>query len=268
MMTSSNNGLTARFAFVDFAQIVHGQFGFLPPDGGSGTLEILKRGVRQKLGTIRRCLEREGLSYVLVLDEHSVHKRRIFGEYKANRGVSRVPVLDVARLLHEDGAPEAICVGRGHEADDVIATLCARNHDGLSLVISNDRDLWQLMRPRVGIFNPILKRPTTYGDVERGYGAGVRPCHVPLIKALWGDGGDNVPNVMPRSQRSLLGLVTGSDGSLEDFQRLVNGRWDELSETVRLAWMENEDLVARNYSIVKLVEDCEIIWNQEALESP
>jgi 5'-3' exonuclease len=258
--------LKPHYVLVDIAQIVHGAYhwlGLAHYDRSNGDVPpVLEHKVRQKLNTMKSHCG-NGVEYILVLDEHSVRKRRIYPEYKANHGPHSMPVKEVVQRISGDGEFGKVCVSPGNEADDAIATLCARNRDGFSTIISSDCDLWQLLAPNTRIISPVTKVFVEQSHVEAKYGKALRSHHVPLAKSLWGDAGDNVPISIPRSPKKLRSYVAQSDGSLENFISLVEQSWDDLDETLRLNWLTGEAQLRLNFELVKLDENCEILWDKD-----
>ena len=90
----------------------------------------------------------------------------------------------------------------GYEADDVIGTLAIRGaKQGLqSVIVSGDKDFYQLIRPGIALLNPGRGGPAGVDEVwvteanatER---LGVPPSQVTDWLALVGDSSDNVPGV-------------------------------------------------------------------------
>lgn len=258
-----------QYLFVDAANVVNILYHFWgigrwPSEQNSSAPALLVEKVKQKLNVIRRHCPPES-QMVLVLDEHSKRKHDLYPAYKENHRPSRVPVVDVVRQLCAEDSKLRVCVSRNNEADDTIATLCERNKTGTNTVVSCDQDLWQLWESNVSIFNPVKKTYLSLTEVEARYGSGLKPQHVPLAKALWGDNGDHVPVSIWRSRKKLLPLVVKSDGTLEQFTDLVGQSWGELDENLRLYWMLGEDQLRKNYQLVLLDRNCEIIWDREAL---
>jgi DNA polymerase-1 len=90
----------------------------------------------------------------------------------------------------------------GYEADDVIGTLAtAAAACGLqSVIVSGDKDFYQLIGPRVALLNPGRGGPaaveeTWVDESNAGERLGVRPSQVVDYLALVGDSSDNVPGV-------------------------------------------------------------------------
>jgi hypothetical protein len=83
----------------------------------------------------------------------------------------------------------------GYEADDVIASIVKHSLGGreYAVVVSADRDLYQLLGPGVQVYNP---HDETIRD-EDGFRAtyGVPPADWPMVRAISGDESDNIPGV-------------------------------------------------------------------------
>jgi DNA polymerase-1 len=112
-----------------------------------------------------------------------------------NRSVERI-----CQLLEAFGVP--IIAIRGYEADDVIGTLAqAAAHEGLqAVIVSGDKDFYQLVGPGVALLNPGRGGPAAVDEVwvDESNAAdrlGVPPRQVVDFLALVGDSSDNIPGV-------------------------------------------------------------------------
>lgn len=93
-------------------------------------------------------------------------------------------------ILHSIGVP-SIKV-KGWEGDDLM-TLITRISDS-SIVMTDDKDLIQLISPTVEILRPMQKQHLVYEDYmkSREY---VSSREIAIIKAIEGDASDNIPSV-------------------------------------------------------------------------
>lgn len=123
-------------------------------------------------------------------------------EYKANRepGPGHDTFRLEADLVLNDILPamgiSAIGV-RGYEADDAIYTLAKDAEDFDEVVIFTcDQDILQCVtdRVKVRLFNT-AKKVTDMGPAEVQEKWGVKPHHIALVKALCGDGSDNIKGI-------------------------------------------------------------------------
>jgi DNA polymerase-1 len=85
----------------------------------------------------------------------------------------------------------------GFEADDVIATYARQALEAGAdvTIVAGDKDLMQLVRPGIRMFDPMPGRERPIGIEEVMEKFGVPPAKVPEVQALIGDSTDNVPGV-------------------------------------------------------------------------
>ena len=152
----------------------------------------------------------------IVFDSGHSHRTELYPEYKATR--EKMPrelreSLPRIRELVEAFGDRVIAVD-GWEADDVIGTLARRAVEaGLeAVIVSGDKDFFQLVRPGVHLLNPGRGGPhgvaANWVD-ERNAGEkfGVEPGRVVDYLAMVGDSSDNVPGapgIGPKTARTLL----------------------------------------------------------------
>jgi 5'-3' exonuclease len=136
-------------------------------------------------------------------------RNELFPDYKANRAAppeELVPQFDLCReLVAKMGFATAICPG--YEADDLLATLCARlrkrGHE--VVIVTGDKDLAQLLEPGVRIYN--LAKNEWWDEEGVPARMGVKACQVIDYLALTGDAVDNIPGVRgvgPKAAAALL----------------------------------------------------------------
>ena len=138
-------------------------------------------------------------------------RKELNATYKANRPPAEAPLhhqIDLAKeQLAQDGFP--VWSFSGFEADDVIASAVAKVLAGpaclTALVVSADKDLLQLVGPRVRVKNA---RDGAIFDTE-GVGAkfGVRPEQMRDFLTLVGDTADNIAGAQgigPKKAAELL----------------------------------------------------------------
>ena len=137
-------------------------------------------------------------------------RNEIYAAYKANRGAPPEELVPQFALIRE--ATEAFNLPRveldGYEADDLIATytrLAAEQGDEV-VIVSSDKDMMQLVRPGVSMFDPIKYKPIGPGEVMEKFG--VAPEKVVDVQALAGDSTDNVPGVPGIGVKTAAQLIT------------------------------------------------------------
>jgi DNA polymerase-1 len=140
-----------------------------------------------------------------------------FEDYKANRAPmpedlqSQIPLI--RKVLEAYRIPTLELAG--YEADDVLGTLsCRAAEAGYQVVlVSADKDLMQLVEPRVSLYH--TGRNKLYGPQEVTEDFGVPPEKVADVLALMGDSIDNIPGVPGIGEKGAKGLIQ-EYGSLED----------------------------------------------------
>ncbi len=166
-----------------------------------------------------------------VHDAGDSFRSEIFPEYKStrekldqelqaefDRSVERIEQLLAAFHVPVVAVP-------GYEADDVIGTLA---HLGVAqgyqvVIVSGDKDFYQLIRPGVALLNPGRGGPAAVDEqwVDESNGAerlGVPPAQVVDYLALVGDSSDNVPGVKGIGSKGAAELLA-QFGSLEEMLR-------------------------------------------------
>ena len=152
------------------------------------------------LASLRERAEADGaLSHMAVIFDagRETFRNEIYPAYKANRSETPedlipqfAPIRDAVRAF------SLACIEmEGYEADDLIATYArqAREQGMEVVVVSSDKDLMQLVRPGVALYDPMKNRSIGAPEVMEKFG--VAPDKVVDVQSLAGDSTDNVPGV-------------------------------------------------------------------------
>ncbi|HJT90090.1 MAG TPA: DNA polymerase I [Bryobacteraceae bacterium] len=172
---------------------------------------------------LRKLAKQYAPEYVAAVFEggEATHRVQEFAEYKANRAEmppdlgEQIPY--VRRVLEAMRIP--ILEYPGFEADDVIGTLARRAEcGGMEVVIvSSDKDMLQLVSPRVSMLNP-AKDDEWYDQEKVKAFLGVRPEQVADLLALKGDAIDNIPGapgIGDKGARDLIERFGSVEAALE-----------------------------------------------------
>ncbi|MCD6074803.1 MAG: polymerase, partial [Rhodospirillales bacterium] len=171
-------------------------------------------------------------------------------EYKAHRPPPPEELIPQFALTRD--AVRAMCVAciekEGFEADDIIATYArlAVEAGADVTIVSSDKDLMQLVGPRVKMFDAMRNR--IIGDAEVREKFGVGPDHVVDVQALAGDSTDNVPGV------SSIGIKTAAQliNEFGDLDTLL-ARVDEVKKPkCKQMLIEQRDRALISRDLVKL----------------
>jgi DNA polymerase-1 len=138
------------------------------------------------------------------------------------------PLLEGVSLL---GFP--VHVAENAEADDVIATLCARHkHTGPVVIVGSDKDLRQCLDEEVVLWDPgqRTEKLITLQDFRRA--EGLSPQQWPDYQALIGDTSDNIPGVPgvgPKTAKKLLARYPSLEALKENLDHLSAAEQKKLS---------------------------------------
>lgn len=175
---------------------------------------------------------------VVVFDAKRKNFRNdIFPEYKATRKETPPELIPQFPLIR------AVCTAlnvpylemEGYEADDLIATYArlAVENGFKARVISADKDLMQLMRDNVSLYDPMKKKELTNEDVLKKFG--VTPDKVVDVQALMGDSTDNVPGASGIGPKTAAELINQFNSVENLYQHL-----DEIKSTKRKEGLERD----------------------------
>ena len=185
-------------------------------------------------GMLRKLLKEFSPRYLVVAFDRPepTFRHQAYPQYKANRPAT--PESLVAQIPYVKRVCEVLRVpmleSPGFEADDLIGTLAERAREaGLqSVIIATDKDLLQLVREGVRVYDPVKEALLDSDAVERIFG--VRPEQVPDVLALWGDETDNIPGVPGignKGAKDLIRRYGDLDALLRSAEEVSNRRYRE-----------------------------------------
>jgi DNA polymerase-1 len=127
------------------------------------------------------------------------YRNEIYPEYKANRDDPPDDLIPQFPLMREVVKAFGLTPIEldGYEADDLIATYAreALSSGADVTIVAGDKDLMQLIRPGVKMYDPMPGRERWIGPKEVEEKFGVPPEKVAEVQSLAGDSTDNVPGV-------------------------------------------------------------------------
>jgi DNA polymerase-1 len=149
-------------------------------------------------------------------------RHEVFGDYKAHRPSMPENLRPQIPLIKEIAAALRIPMLEkdGYEADDLIGTLAKKmESEGIEVVIvSGDKDLMQLVTPRVTLFDPMKDKTYRIPEVVEYFG--VPPDKIVEVMGLSGDSSDNIPGVPGIGGKTAVQLIE-EFGSIEELLKNV-----------------------------------------------
>jgi len=206
----------------------------------------------------------------IVFDAGDSFRDEMYEEYKATR--EKMPDDLRASLKHIREMVEAyndpVIELDGYEADDVIGTLSLKaKAEGIeSVIVSGDKDFYQLLDEDVVLLNPGRGGPggveTDWVDLSKADEKfGIPPSQVIDYLALIGDSADNVPGapgVGPKTAVKLLGKYETLENMLEHAEEISGKR-------AREALTDHADQVRLSKKLVTIMRDLEVDLDLEQL---
>jgi DNA polymerase I len=180
-------------------------------------------------------------------------RNEIYSDYKANR--SEAP---------DDLAPQFEYIRKSvlafnlpsvdlpnYEADDLIATYVEQIlvKGAKVTIVSSDKDLMQLYRKDVRLFDPMKNKFITPEDIVNKFGVG--PEKVVDVQSLAGDSSDNVPGVPGIGVKTAAELIN-KYGTLE---KLLDNAQEIKQNKRRETLLENKDKAIISKKLVTLMKD-------------
>ncbi len=181
------------------------------------------------------------------------YRNDIYAEYKANRDATPEDLIPQFPLIRE--ATQAFSIPalekEGFEADDLIATYArlARAQGRAVTIVSSDKDLMQLVREGVRMFDPMKNKYMGEADVLEKFG--VTPDKVVDVQSLAGDSVDNVPGVPGIGVKTAAQLIN----EYGDLDTLLARAGEIKQPKRREALIDNADKARISRELVRLKDD-------------
>jgi len=180
-------------------------------------------------------------------------RNEIYSDYKANRSEAPDDLAPQFEYIRKSvlafNLPSVDLIN--YEADDLIATYVDQilKIGAKVTIVSSDKDLMQLFKKDVRIFDPMKNKFITQEDVQNKFG--VDPTKVIDVQALAGDSSDNVPGVPGIGVKTAAELIN-KYGNLETLLKSAN----EIKQNKRRETLiENKDKAIISKKLVTLKHD-------------
>jgi 5'-3' exonuclease len=160
----------------------------------------------------------------------------MYSNYKGNR-IRQVPDKSIEKArgilktqifaLRDDYLPDAgfknVFWSDGFEADDVIASICQSNPGESFVIISEDKDMYQLLSSKVSIYHPRQEQIVTPQVFTEKYG--INPEQWAAVKGLCGCDSDNVDGVRGVGEKTAIRYLRGElKTSLKSYKAILESQ--------------------------------------------
>jgi 5'-3' exonuclease len=210
-----------------------------------------------------RALTRAHTRAAICCDSGKSFRNELSPAYKANRPPAEAVLHHQLRLARERLAAEGFPVwsAKGFEADDLIAsaTLQALEFDYSVLIVSSDKDLLQLVGPRVRAMT--VKGDTVYDVAAVVAKYGIRPDQIRDYLTLVGDAADNVKGAAG------IGPVKAADllkrwGTLEGIYEALDTQGTQFKPAMATALRNFQADLVTVRELITLRDDVEIPFRE------
>ena len=250
--------MTKTIYLVDASTFIHRSYhaiGHLSTKDGRPT-----NAVYGFVATINKLLREKNPEYLaLAFDAKGpTFRHERYPEYKANRPpmpedliAQQEPIRGIVRAM---GLPSLEVPGL--EADDIIATLAVRAaaDDFQVVIVAGDKDYFQLLSPRISLYDPNPKRETSTTVESFSEKFGIKPEEFLEAQGLMGDSTDNIPGVPGVGEKTAMKLVR-EYGRLENlYENLETVKQQKL----RAKLAENREAAFLSRDLARLKSDADL----------
>ncbi|RVO65452.1 DNA polymerase I [Sinorhizobium meliloti] len=177
----------------------------------------------------------------------------LYDQYKANRTAPPEDLIPQFGLIrHATRAFNLPCIEKeGYEADDLIATYArlAEEAGADVTIVSSDKDLMQLVTPKVSMYDSMKDKQITVPDVIEKWG--VPPEKMIDLQAMTGDSTDNVPGIPGIGPKTAAQLLE----EYGDLDTLLARAGEIKQQKRRESIIANADLARLSRELVTLKKD-------------
>lgn len=187
-----------------------------------------------------------------------------FAEYKGTRKPTPSELISQFPIAKDMLKKMNICVveEEGLEADDLIGCL-SRQFDTENIIVSADRDSFQLINKNTSVMCPIkgITETTmvTVDNIEEFYG--VKATQVVDLKSLMGDSSDNIPGVPGVGEKSAKNFIQ-TYGSLDNLYKNI----DKITGKMKDKLINGKEMAYLSYDLATIVTDKKLNYDLSDFE--
>lgn len=257
-----------RYLFVDYTNIFCRYYSALPTLSLNGDPI---GGIFGSLYCLRKVCEVSKPNQIIVVfdgEGGSQKRRAIFENYKQKSKPIKIKTnyLDLKNQeqnLHFqfnklmellECLPVHIIRLKNIEADDVIAYLCNHFKEDQRVILSGDKDFYQMLDEKTIIYCPSKKIFKNKSSCIQEFG--IHPNNFALAKAIAGDKSDTIPGVHGIGFKTLIKLMPEFEFYQPiDFTQFFKLCTERVSKSKKFqSILDSKDLIIRNFDLVQLNE--------------
>jgi DNA polymerase-1 len=222
------------------------------------------------LNILRKLLRVYSPEYIAVCfdSKKKTYRQEKFAEYKIQRPKMPEPLIEQIPIIKEivQAYNLSIFEFAGFEADDIIATLAGqateKNLD--VVVVSDDKDMYQLASEDISFYNSRKDALLTYDDIKEKLG--FIPNQIADFIGLAGDKSDNIPGVMGIGKVTAQNLIN-EFGGLENIYKNLD-KIKSASVKEKMLSQKDKAFLSKELAVLETKVPFNLDLSQLKVESP
>ena len=158
---------------------------------------------------------------------HSIKRKKLYPAYKERDKTKDEEKIKQLHLQMPKIKEMLLCFPIDYfelhntEADDVIAIFAQETKEQDVVIVSSDKDFYQLINEDVSIYNPVSIAKVRYLNSSNFKRVkGLRPCQWLDYRSMTGDKGDNIPGCFGVGEKTALSIMQ-KFGSYRAFRKAI-----------------------------------------------
>ena len=177
---------------------------------------------------------------VVILDERQEIQNKIWQQTRLMEYFNQLPI---SQLMMDHT-----------EADDLIAALCGLYKETQKVIVSSDKDFFQLLDETTLLYRPVQKEILNKKHIVEKFD--IHPVNFTLARAMAGDKSDNIEGIggvgLKSAAKRFPFLKEEHSHSISDLIEYSEKMLEESDLRIYNGVVENEEILANNYQIMQL----------------
>ncbi len=255
-----------RLLIIDSNALLHRAFHALPPLANKSGQET--GAVYGYLLTLFKAINDLKPNYIVACFDTKMptFRHEMFKDYKAQRPVTPAGIVSQIPIAKEvlETFKIPVFAKEGVEADDLIATICAKTPDMEIYIISGDLDNTQLVNKNIKVYTlgKGIKDTVIYDINKVRERFGVEPNQMVDFKALTGDSSDNIPGVEGIGKKTAAEIIQ-KYGNIKNLYEELSTDTAVLKPKVKEMLKKNKESALMSRDLAQMKNDVDIDFKIE-----
>ncbi|MCX6723907.1 MAG: hypothetical protein NT155_01885 [Candidatus Staskawiczbacteria bacterium] len=255
-----------RLIIIDSNALLHRAFHALPPLATKSGQET--GAVYGYLLTLFKAINDLKADYIVACFDTKMptFRHEMFKDYKAQRPATPSGIIFQIPITKEvlDAFKIPVFAKEGVEADDLIATICAKAPGMEIFIVSGDLDNLQLVNENIKVYTlgKGIKDTVIYDTDKVKERFGVEPSQMVDFKALTGDPSDNIPGVEGIGKKTAAEIIQKYE-SIENLYNELSTDTAVLKPKVKEMLKKNKESALMSRQLAQMKKDVDINFKIE-----